>query len=360
LRLAIDVSPLNREYVTGVERTLLQLLNCLAERDFKAQLVAPCLPMLLKQDRFKHLLNSSLIFTPLNCSNWLWRERAVPKFCQDSGIQLWHSHVQAIPLRASCPKIATMHELSWLDSKDVADEGSIIKRKLFAKIVARCADKIICVSDYTRNNFLLENPKATDKTCVIHHSVDEMFFQTRQTPGTPPFFLCVGRPLKRKAYANALRAFAKFKSDSSNLQHLYFAGEHNQQMVALEQLAKELNIGSAVSFLGHVSDQDLLDLYAQADLLLMPSESEGFGIPALEAMASGCPVVSNNCGALQEVCAGAAMICDFSDAANTATVFSRAQGEKTALSEHGLVNARQYTVAKTVDRLISTWEEFSA
>ena len=317
---------------------------------------------LLKDPRFSlHLLAEK-------SSTRMWRERFTPRFAARNGVDLWHSHVQAIPILLDRPKVATMHELSWMDTDEVGDEGWVSRRRALAWVVARAADRIVCASEHTRNNFIALHPKASARTRVIQHGVDPKFFATKTSArqdllhqlglkADARLLLCVGRPFKRKGLPRAIRAFQAFINQQQCQHFLVIAGVHNQQMAAALALATELGIGPQVLAPGHVPDETLVALYANADALLVPSESEGFGLPILEAMAAGLPVVANNCTAIPEVAGDAAVLCSFESAQNTATAIGEALRQADKLRVKGIARAEEFPLAAPAHQLLALWEE---
>ncbi|KAA3609136.1 MAG: glycosyltransferase family 1 protein [Planctomycetota bacterium] len=320
MRIAIDVSPLDRPYATGVEKALLQLLRCL-DRDPGGHdylLVAPKRPQLLPSIE-KHWFR--MVELAADAPKLLWRERLVPPFANREGVHLWYSPVQAIPLLLDKPKVATLHELSWLETRGVEDEGNLHRRRLITSLMAKAADRIVCVSDRTRQNFSVRHPQAADKCRTVYHGVESRFHQAearRQAmaeryglPAQAPYLLTVGRALKRKGLPHAVRAFRVLLDRTGGPHHLVLAGPHNRQLLESRDLAMRLGLQDRLHLPGYVAESDLPAIYAGADVFLMPSESEGFGIPILEAMAAGVPVIANRRAALPEVAGDGAVLVDF-------------------------------------------------
>jgi alpha-1,3-rhamnosyl/mannosyltransferase len=123
-----------------------------------------------------------------------------------------------------------------------------------------------------------------------------------------PFFLCVGAGQPQKNLGVAVRAFALLAERFRDLA-LVFAGRGDSNR-ALQHLARQLGVGDRVTFSGPVPHSDLLRLMHTATALVFPSLIEGFGLPVLEAMSTGCPVICSAIPTLREVTGGAAVMCD--------------------------------------------------
>ncbi|TAH36850.1 MAG: glycosyltransferase family 1 protein [Planctomycetota bacterium] len=369
MRIALDVSPLDRPHATGVEKALLQLLAGLKALPDQNEyfLVAPKRPWLLPELADPRFRPVSLVG---GGRRLLWRERLVPAFAHRVRVDLWHSPVQAIPLLLDRPKVATLHELSWMETEEVDDEGSLARRRGVAYIVSRSADRIVCVSECTRRDFLTLHPSAEPKTVVIHHGVDPVYAQAKpdpmrlseayDVPADVPWFLTLGRALKRKGLPHAVRALRVLLDRTGGPYHLVMAGEENATLRAARDLAVRLGLAQRVHITGYVNEPDLPALYAGAAALLVPSESEGFGMPLLEAMAAGTPVVANRRAALPEVAGGAAILVDFQKPLEAAEGLLRALGnEREDWIERGRARAAQFPVEAPARKLLALWRELA-
>ncbi|MBL7008254.1 MAG: glycosyltransferase family 4 protein [Planctomycetes bacterium] len=367
MRIAIDVSVLKQAPATGVEKALLQFLRGLehSDADHDFLLVAPRRPDLLPE-----LRDPRFRFFALSAGKppLLWRERLVPAFAHRERIDLWHSPVQAIPLLLDRPKVATMHELSWLETKGVGDEGAVARRRVMAFMVAKAADLVVCVSRRTRLNFLALHPSAEPRAVAVPHGVDDRFALAREDraglelrlgiPAGERYFLTVGRALKRKGLPHAVRAFRVHLDRTGSNDRLVLAGPRNARLEEALDLARELGLGARVQAPGYVPDADLPALYAGAAALLVPSESEGFGLPVLEGMAAGTPVIAHRASALPEVGGDAALLVDFHDPPAIAAAMSRATGpERPAILAAGRQHAAAFPEDLPARRLLELWPE---
>jgi len=138
-----------------------------------------------------------------------------------------------------------------------------------------------------------------------------------------PFVLVLGALDPRKNTVNALKAFAQFKHASASKMQMVIVGLTAGGVASLKILAGELEVTESVVFSEFVADGDLLALYAAADIFLYPSLYEGFGLPVLEAMISGTPVITTSCGSIPEIAGDAALMVDPHDIDSIAAAIMR-------------------------------------
>ena len=173
-----------------------------------------------------------------------------------------------------------------------------------------------------------------------------------------PYVLNVGTLEPRKNLDGLLRAFAQAKK--SGVPHtLVIAGARGWGDSRLAPLLRELGIAGSVIFTGFVEDEDLPYLYAGADFFVYPSFYEGFGIPVLEAMACGTPVIASNTSSIPEVAGDAALLVDpHSDAELSASILRLAGDERLRqeLRERGLSRAALFSWEKTVNETLKVYE----
>jgi glycosyltransferase involved in cell wall biosynthesis len=171
----------------------------------------------------------------------------------------------------------------------------------------------------------------------------------------PRYALYVGNFLPHKNLPGLLRAWAALPPTIRGTHRLILAGGDRGGRPALESLARTLGVSAGVGFAGLVADEDLPAVYGGAAALVLPSLEEGFGLPALEAMACGAPVIASQRGALPEVVGDAGVLVDpEKDEALTAAL-TRVLGDdaaRAALVRRGLARAATFTAERTAGRVI--------
>jgi len=183
------------------------------------------------------------------------------------------------------------------------------------------ASRVICVSDATRRD-LLEYGVATEQRLrVVHEAPDPLFASLAsrreavvEETNARPYFVCVGTIEPRKNHARIIRAFAALRSRwPDDGMELLIVGSDGVGAPDVRALPVQLGIADRVRFLGPLPATEIARLYQGAVGLVYPSLLEGFGLPILEAMASGCAVVTSNRSAMAEVAGDAALLVDPDD-----------------------------------------------
>jgi len=191
----------------------------------------------------------------------------------------------------------TLHDLNHID---LDANSSFLKRLYYNLVLKRACRKcafIVTVSEFSKKRIVEWSGINSDKVKVVYNGVSEAFNANVKPyePGFPYIFI-VGNRKIHKNEDRALRAFAQANIDK-NIK-LVFSGDPSDQ---LQQTANELNITDRIVFLGRLSEEQLASTYKGAICLLFPSLYEGFGLPLIEAIACGTPVITSNTTALVEI-----------------------------------------------------------
>jgi glycosyltransferase involved in cell wall biosynthesis len=173
------------------------------------------------------------------------------------------------------------------------------------------------------------------------------------------FFLLVGTMEPRKNHSRVLEAYARAQKKNRALPHLVFAGRHGWRYDSTIRRLSELELTDHVHFIGTITDSDLACLYRQAEALLYPSLYEGFGLPILEAMASGCPVITSNVSSMPEVAGEAALLVTPQDVGEIAAAMEGILDPLTAqrLREGGWAQARKFSWERTAKQTLEIYRQ---
>ncbi len=216
-----------------------------------------------------------------------------------------------ITCRGRFRKVITIHDLYFMEHPEVMSADGM---RYYSRIrwSASVADRIIAVSHFTRQDILRLIPEAApEKVVVVHEAADreskiesDAVLHSALPVLNTRFILFVGTLEPRKNLSTLLRALARLPGEV----RLVVVGAVGWRDEALGDVACELGVADRVEFVGWVSEEELDALYRRARLLVMPSLSEGFGLPVLEAMSRGTPVVCSGAGSLPEIAADAALL----------------------------------------------------
>jgi glycosyltransferase involved in cell wall biosynthesis len=174
------------------------------------------------------------------------------------------------------------------------------------------------------------------------------------------YLLYTGQWRKHKNLANLMRAYALLKKKTDLPHELVLTGQLSSQAPEVPELIKKLNLERDVIITGFVPDEELAALYSAADLFVFPSLYEGFGIPPLEAMACGCPVVASNVSSIPEILGDAALFFDPLSVEDMAGAIHKALSSfnlRRELKAKGFERIKKFSYAKMARETLKTYQE---
>ncbi len=242
----------------------------------------------------------------------------------------------------------TVHDLSPLEHPEWFQASFAMWYRLFLPILAKRVQVIFTPSEYVKRKVMARF--GIKNVIVTPNGVDASIFHPSARQDTYEFsnqyILFVGTLQPRKNLQHLLNAWREIKNDFAEIS-LVIAGRTGHVFRNVKFLAEE-----RLRFLGHVSDDDLPGLYANAELFALPSLDEGSGLPALEAMACGAPVIVSNGGALPEVVGDAGLIFDLSKPDTLSAVIKQCLNDnnlRSSLKEKGLARAKLFSWQRTAE-----------
>lgn len=287
------------------------------------------------------------------------------------GPNLLHSPQFNIPLLSGIPQVTTIHDCAY--AKYPEEFTSPVDRLLHAvmfRAALQKSRKIIAVSQATKDDLVARFKISESKIRVIHEGVDESFrrwpdskqmeaFKGRYgIEGDYVLFVGVARP--RKNIERVLRAFATARKDLPQSLKLIIAGPEDRRFIDIRKRVQELGIADSVIQTGKVSDRELCCLYRSALCLVFPTLYEGFGLPILEAMASGTPVITSHRPAHTEVAGEAAMLIDPLSTEQLMEAIVMVVADKKLrqeLAEKGLIRAGMFSWDRCAEQTLSLYDE---
>jgi glycosyltransferase involved in cell wall biosynthesis len=269
------------------------------------------------------------------------------------GSSLYHATEHLLP-RLTLPTVMTVHDLIF----ERYPQHHKLTNRTFLRVgmplFVRAATRIIAVSHHTAHDLNISYNVPVAKMTVIHNGVDSEFqpatpdqvaaIRARYSPDRP-YLLMVGTLEPRKNHRLALDALAQLKAQGYP-HRLLIAGGQGWLFAPIAEAVIAMGLVNDVTYTGYVPGEDLPALYSAATCLLFPSQYEGFGLPVLEAMACGTPVVSSNASSLPELAGDATLLIDPDDARALAAA-ARQLIDKPELAAtlcaRGLAQARRFT-----------------
>jgi glycosyltransferase involved in cell wall biosynthesis len=262
--------------------------------------------------------------------------------------------LHALPRGYSWPAVVTIQDLSF--ERDPAVMGPR-DRFIFKRVVpraARRAARILTLSEASKRDLVELYRVPPDKVVVTPPGIDPVFTPNGPSPDGEPYALFVGALQPRKDPVAAIEALALLGTKAPKL---VLVGPDKGARGAAERAADRAGLSRRVEFRDHVPLQELAALYRGAACLVFPSRYEGFGLPVLEAMASGTPVVTTTAGALPEAAGDAAILVAERNPVELAGGIERALADRERLVAAGLERAKRFTWAETAGRTLAVYRE---
>jgi alpha-1,3-rhamnosyl/mannosyltransferase len=217
----------------------------------------------------------------------------------------------------------------------------------------RHAARVLAVSERTKQDLIERYGVPERKVVVTPNGIDPAFCPEGPRVEGPPYALFVGTLQPRKDPEAAIEALGLLNGDL----RLVLAGPDKGGGAQARATASRLGLDSRIEFRGHVDRDELAALYRGAACLVLPSRWEGFGLPIVEAMASGTPVVASRVGAIPEVAGEAAVLVEPADASALAAGIERALADRERLVLAGLERARAFSWRETARRTLEVYRE---
>lgn len=255
----------------------------------------------------------------------IWEQWHLPRASKKLGLDLLHCTSNTAPFWGKVPLILTLHDIIYLEKLNFRSGtwyqrlGNLYRRWNVPQIVPK-ASRILTVSAYEQKriqeHFNQEDP---DKTIVVHNGVSlhfqpislELQEEKRKAYGLPEdFMLFLGNTDPKKNLKGVLEALAILNRENQLDLPLVMPDFGEEELMSLLDAMSATDLRSKIHLTGYIPNQDLPAIYAKATVFLYPSLRESFGLPILEAMACGCPVITSNTSSMPEIAGDAALLID--------------------------------------------------
>ena len=354
----------------GPETYEVELIRALAEADGRNEYVVYCTSSEAAEaigplpGNFRpHVLRPSLRVVSVGIT--------LPRRLARDGIELLHA-TYAPPPVSSVPLAFTMHCCSNFARPEFYP--GLIRRRLNAlqKVGLRRASVILCVSDFIAAYLRKEFGIPAERLRTVYNGVSRGF-----APFAPeearrrvaerfgiesPYVLYVGKLQARKNIVGLIRAYHRFRRESGSPAKLVLAGKRVETSDGIRETIDELGLRDEVVETGYLAHSALPELYAAARMTVLPSFYEGFGIPVVEAMACGSPVIASNVTSLPEIAGGAAVLVNphsVEEMAMAMAELDRDENRRNRLIELGLRRASRFTWANCARETLAAYESAS-
>jgi glycosyltransferase involved in cell wall biosynthesis len=289
----------------------------------------------------------------------IWEQLFLPLFSRKCKVEILHCTANTAPLFYAAPLVVTIHDLIYLDKIEMKGSSyqnfGNLYRRWIVPIIAKKAAAIITVSSYAKNEIVKKLHIPEHKIFVIHNGVHEKFrviaasqiinaFKKKyQLPLN--FFLHFANEAPRKNTLGTLRAFVYYCKNNPTPLHLVLTNTNVEKIIKMLNSIQASEVSKFIVCLPYLPAADLPLLYNAAELFLYPSYNEGFGLPIIEAMACGTPVITANNSSLPEVAGDAAFLVDADNhqqLANAMASIASDENRKNKMIEKGLKQAAKF------------------
>jgi glycosyltransferase involved in cell wall biosynthesis len=369
VRIGIDARKLHD---FGIGTYIRNLLRQLARLDHETEFVVLC-----RTDDAAGLaaLGENLRPVVESAGNYSVAEQLkIPFKLKREGVTLFHAPHYVLPPLVRCPSVVTIHDcIHLMFPQYLPNRVALGYARASITGAARRATRVLTVSESSKRDILRFVDIRPEKIDVIYNAYDERFtVEPREEDMArvreryqlhDPFILYAGNVKPHKNLERLIDAFHLLRLSGRDDVKLVLIGDDISRYAALRRAVHKHQLHKHVRFLGYMPEETLAVMYRLASVFVFPSLYEGFGLPPLEAMASGTPVVTSNVSSLPEVAGDAAMLVDPLDPAAIADGIHRVLSDdhlRESLRRRGLARASQFSWEASVQRVREIYGEVGA
>jgi len=342
MKILIDGRVLKHSRITGVERYTIEIIENLkkiAPKNFQIDIIVPP----FRQKYLHHI----------------WEHTVLPLTARNYDILFCPANIAPIWRYSRTKLVVTVHDLSFISFPHSFSKKFRFYYKTLIPYELKTADIIVTISNYIKSEIINTFNISRNKIFTIPLGVNINFFQTPPTYKKENYLLFLGSLNPRKNIKGVIEAFYMLLNKIPH--QLWIVGGRFDIFKNDEpcQLVKFIP-ADRIKLKGYLRDREIIELYRKATLFVFPSLYEGFGLPPLEAMACGCPVVVSNVASLPEVCGDAAYYVDPYDVESIAKGIYRVltdENLRNSLIQKGLERARLFTWEKTAQQILKVFEK---
>lgn len=303
----------------------------------------------------------------------LWAHLYLPHAIKRKNVDIFHESSFIAPLFKKCPTIITVYDLAYLYLPYAYTYRTRLYLKSLLSLSLKQSDIVIAISESTKDDIINNFPISADKIHVIYAGVDDIFrpFNDKEELEKVKkiynikgdFILTVSLISPRKNLISLIKAFKLLKDHNKISGQLVIVGKKGWLYKELFKEVAQSGLEEDIILCGYIPTEHLLCLYNAAATFVYPSLYEGFGLPILEAMASGCPVVASNVSSMPEVCGEAALLVDPKDIEALALAISdivSTHSLRLALIKKGLERVNMFNWRRTAEETLTVYKKANA
>ena len=309
----------------------------------------------------------------IDCPTYpLWEQYALPRAAKQHGVQLLHCTSNTAPIRCDIPLVLTLHDIIFLEPRDKHNKslyqnmGWLYRRLVVPRILGKCR-RIITVSVFEKRNIISKLHIAEERMAMIYNGYNSWFRPTADTEGIyrkyigqPGYFFFLGNTDPKKNTERTLVAYSKYLTKSAVKRKLLMADLAPDYLNGIISRNGIGNIREHIVMPGYIVNSDLPYIYGNAFAFLYTSLRESFGIPLLEGMACGTPVITSNTSSMPEIGGSDAILVNPESSDDIAAMMLRLETDEAFRERQkavGLQRASLFSWQKTAENLLLLYQE---
>ena len=369
MRIGIEAQRIFRKNKHGMDYVVLEEIKELQKSDTRNEyfvFVAPGEDRCLQDSKNVHIIQIGSNFYPL------WEQFSLPRAVSQLNLDMLHCTSNTAPIRCKIPLILTLHDIIFLEPRDKSNKsfyqnmGWRYRRFVVPRILKKCK-RIITVSDFELNNIITKLQIPEEKMVMIYNGYNQWFKPVEDTEliyqqyiEEPGYFFFLGNTDPKKNTERTLIAYSKYLKLSDVKRKLLMA---DLDRGYLEEIINRNDIGNIRDYIvmpGYIKNADLPYIYNNAFAFLYTSLRESFGIPLLEAMACGTPVITSNTSSMPEI-GGPEVIMvnpqNVQEITEKMLLLEKDDALYQKQKEIGIIRAQQFSWKYTAEQLLTVYED---
>ena len=368
MRIGIEAQRIFRKNKHGMDYVVLQEIRELQKIDTRNEyfvFVAPGDDRCLEDTQNVHILEIGGDFYPL------WEQVTLLKAANELNLDMLHCTSNTAPIRCKIPLILTLHDIIFLEPRDKANKsfyqnmGWFYRRLVVPRILKKC-NRIITVSNFEKNNIMSKLDLPQGKIAMIYNGYNEWFKPLDDTEqiykkyiDSSGYFFFLGNTDPKKNTERTLVAYSKYLEKSEVKRRLLMADLDKSFLSSIIERNHIENILPQIVMPGYIVNKDLPYIYNNAFAFLYTSLRESFGIPLLEAMACGTPVITSNTSSMPEIGGSEAILINPEDPDEIAEKMLQLEKDEALYQRQkkiGPIRAKCFSWQQTAEHLLDLYE----
>ena len=369
MRIGIEAQRIFRKNKHGMDYVVLEEIKELQKSDTRNEyfvFVAPGEDRCLKDSKNVHIIEIGNNFYPL------WEQFSLPRAVNQLNLDMLHCTSNTAPIRCKVPLILTLHDIIFLEPRDKSnksfyqDMGWRYRRFVVPRILKKCK-RIITVSDFEYNNIITKLQIPEEKMVMIYNGYNKWFRPVEDTEliyqryiEEPGYFFFLGNTDPKKNTERTLIAYSKYLEMSDVKRKLLMADLDRGYLDEIIDRNDIGNIRDHIVMPGYIKNADLPYIYNNAFAFLYTSLRESFGIPLLEAMACGTPVITSNTSSMPEIGGSEVIMVNPLNTNEITEMMLLLEKDKALYQKQkdiGIIRAQQFSWEYTAEQLLTVYED---